>query len=130
MNELMSQAIGVLYVITINIALPAVMIWGWVRWAKREKQWTLFSILSLIGFALATASALLAISTSLYALKIGGFSYSDPLLMRIYSWGALLSATGIILAMVGVWKQSSLRWHALISAAGTLMFWLASATGE
>jgi uncharacterized BrkB/YihY/UPF0761 family membrane protein len=130
MNELMSRAIGVLYVITINIALPAVMIWGWVRWTKREKQWTVFSILSLIGFVLATASGLLAISSSLYALKIGGFPFFDPMLMRIYRWGTLLSATGIIFAMVGVWRPSSLRWHALISAAGTLMFWIASATGE
>jgi hypothetical protein len=130
MNEFISQAIGVLYVITINIALPTVMIWGWVRWTKREKQWTVFSVLSLIGFALATASGLLAISSSLYALKIGGFPYYDPLLMRIYRWGALLSSTGIIFAIVGVWRPSSLRWHALVCTAGTLMFWLASAEGE
>ena len=130
MNEFISQAIGVLYVITINIALPTVMIWGWVRWTKHEKQWTVFSVLSLIGFALATASGLLAISSSLYALKIGGFPYYDPLLMRIYRWGALLSSTGIIFAIVGVWRPSSLRWHALVCTAGTLMFWLASAEGE
>jgi hypothetical protein len=130
MNEFMSQAFGVLYVIALNIALPAVMIWGWVRWTKREKQWTVFSILSFIGFALASVSGLLAISSSLYALKIGGFPFFDPMLMRIYRWGTLLSATGIIFAMIGVWKLSSLRWHAVISAAGTLMFWFASATGE
>jgi hypothetical protein len=96
----------------------------------REKRWTFFSILSLIGFTLATASGLLAISSSLYALKIGGFPYYDPLLMRIYLWGTLISASGIIFSMVGVWRPSSLRWHALICSAGSLMFWLGAAACE
>jgi hypothetical protein len=130
MNEFKSQAFGVLYVIAINIVLPAVMIWGWVRWTKREKQWTVLSILSLIGFVLATASGLLAISSFLYSRAIGGFPFFDPLLLKIYSWGALLSAAGIIFAMVGVLRPGPVRWHALVCAMGTLIFWLGAAAFE
>jgi hypothetical protein len=50
---------------------------------------TLFSVLSLIGFTLASASGLLAVSSVLYAHAIGGFPFYDPRLLRIYRWGDL-----------------------------------------
>jgi hypothetical protein len=114
----------------VYIALPAVITWGWVRWWKRTQPRTPFSILSLIGFTLATASGLLAISAMLYARAVGGFPFYDPLLLRIYRWGALLSLSGIVFAVIGVWRPSPLRWHAPACAIGTLLFWFAAAMGE
>jgi hypothetical protein len=102
------------------LTLPIVMIWGWVRWIRRKKLVTVFSVLSLIGLALSTASELLAISMVVYAKVKGGFGYYDPSLMRIYAWGILLSLGGLALAAIGVWRQSSLRWHALICSIGAL----------
>jgi hypothetical protein len=110
--------------------LVAVLVWGWIRWSKRAQSKTLLPIMSLIGFALATASALLALSTMLYAQAIGGFQYHDPRLLRIYRWGALLSLTGTVSALVGVSQPGPLRWHSPFSAVGTLAFWIVAANGE
>jgi hypothetical protein len=50
--------------------------------------------------------------------------------MRIYALGTLLSLAGLILAIIGIWKPSSLRWHALGCTVGTLLYWLVQAAGE
>jgi hypothetical membrane protein len=130
MNKVAQPVILILYVVGMYIALPAAMIWGWVRWLKRKQPRTPFSILSLIGFALATVSGLLATSSVLYAHAIGGFPFYDPLLLRIYRWGALLSLSGTAFALIGVWRPGPLRWHAPTCAVGTLLFWFAAAMGE
>ena len=62
----------------------------------------LFPILSLIGFVLATASGLLALSSVVYAHVIGGFPYYDPRLLRIYAWGGVLSLSGIVFGIFAV----------------------------
>lgn len=109
------------------IVSPIMLIWGWARWAGQPKSGTVASILSLVGFSFATASAALAVSSVAYAHHFG---FYDPLLLRIFRWGLLLSLTGILSSIGGVWRQSSLRWHALISGIGTLAFWVLAAEGE
>ncbi len=79
---------------------------------------------------MATASALLAVSALLYSFAIARFAYYDPALLRIYGVGILLSLAGILFASIGVWRPSCLRWHALVCAFGTLIFWLISMAGE
>jgi hypothetical protein len=93
---------------------------------------TLSSKLSLIGFAFAIASGLLAASSILYARAIGGFPYYDPLLLRIFAWGFLLSSVGLTLTIIGALRpsQNRLRFLPLICAAVTLIFWLLTAMGE
>ena len=86
--------------------------------------------MSLIGFALATISALLAISTAIYAKAIGGFQFYDPTLLRIYRYGALLSLSGMVFSIAGLWKPSVLRWHAPVCSVGTLMYWFMLASTE
>ena len=122
---LIGFVVGALYV-----ALPATIVWGWVRCFTRSQPRTTFSTLSLIGFALATASALLAISALVYSAVIGGFPYYDPRLLRIYRIGALLSLCGIVFAVIGVWRSSTLRWHSLACTVGTLLFWFVAAMEE
>jgi len=112
------------------IGLPALMVWGWVRWCRRTQPPTLSAILSLIGFTLATASGLLAVSSVLYAHAIGGFPSYDPRLLRIYRWGGLLSLSGILFGISGAWRPGPLRWHAPACSFGTLLFWFVAAMGE
>ena len=112
------------------VVTPLVMVWGWIRWARREKKWTVLSVFSLAGFALATGSASLAIALSIYGHLIGGFDFYDPRLMRIYAWGTLISLLALVLAITGVWRKSALRWHALFCSFGTLVYWFALAEAE
>jgi hypothetical protein len=104
-----------------------VLIWGWARWINHPKLRTVPSILSLAGFVLAMASALLAVSSIAYAQVIHGFRFYDPLLMRLFRWGILLSLGAIMFGVGGVWRPSSLRWHAPVAAIGTLAFWAMAA---
>jgi hypothetical protein len=106
------------------VGLPIALTWGWLRWWKRAKTRDLFSNMSLTGFALATASAVLGALMWVYAKAIGGFSYYDPALLRIYRYGALISLCGIGFAIVGLWRRNVLRWHAPVCAAGTLLYWI------
>ena len=111
-------------------AAPVTLIWGWVRWVRHPRLKTIPSILSLIGFSLATASAVLAVSLAAYAQAIHGFPFYDPRLLRIIRCGCLLSVGGILFGISGVWRPSSLRWHAPVCALGTLAFWIIVAEGE
>jgi len=99
---------------------------GWVRWAKSAKPRTVFSMLSLLSFALATASALVAISSVAYAQAIGGFQLYDRRLTRIFRWGFLLSASAILLSTGGVVRRNPLRYYAPACSLGTLVFWVVS----
>jgi len=108
---------------------PVLLFWGWVRWLKQSKLRTITSLLSLSGFLLASASALLALLSIPYA-QVHRFGYYDPSLIRIFRWGVLLSFTGLCLGVGGACRTSSLRWLSPLAALGTLAFWLFSAAGE
>jgi hypothetical protein len=108
---------------------PVMLIWGWVRWVKLPRPSTIASVLSLIGFVLANASALLAVLTTGYA-QIHHFPYYDPLLLRIFRSGLLLSVCGIVFGIGGVWRPSPLRWHSPVSGLGMVAFWIMAASGE
>jgi hypothetical protein len=84
---------------------PIMLIWGWTRWMERPKLRTVGPILSLIGFMLATASPLLGVSSIAYGV-IHGFPYYDPLLLRIFRSGIMLSLGGIGFGISGVWRPS------------------------
>ena len=126
----MTSTLLVLFAVGVYVGLPALMVWGWVRWFRRTQPRTLPSILSLIGFTLATASGLLAVSSVTYAHAIGGFPFYDPRLLRMYRWGGLLSLSGIVFGIGGVWRPGPVRWLAPVCSVGTLLFWFASAMGE
>lgn len=112
------------------VGAPTLLVWGWFRWMLRPKQRDLCSILSVAGFLFATASGLLAVSSVMYSVGVGGFRYYDPRLLKIFRWGLLLSLVGVVLGISGVWRPSSTRWHAPASAVGTLMFWIMAISWE
>jgi hypothetical protein len=130
MNVLGERIVVVFADAAFYAALPALVIWASVRLARRPRVSGVSPILSLIGLALATASVSLAIGSVLYAHAIGGFPFYDPLLLRIYRWGALLSISALLFAIGGVWRPSSTRWHALAASIVVLLFWFAAAMGE
>jgi hypothetical protein len=129
MSTSVQVMIGLLVVLGYLLA-PIMLIWGWARWVRQPKQRSVPATLSLLGFILATSSALLALSAAPYSLVMGGFSYYDPLLMRIFGIGALLSLGGLALGISGIGRTSSLRWHAPVSAVATVAFWVVAAVGE
>jgi hypothetical protein len=128
----MSTSVKVLFGILVvlgYVVAPASLAWGWARWALQPKSRTVASILSLTGFVFATASAMLALATAAYA-QVHKFAYYDPLLLRILGWGTLLSLAATFFAICGLWRKSSLRWYAPVSALATLAFWIMAASGE
>ena len=129
-HGVIESVVVVLFTVGFYVGLPALMMWGWARWFRRTQPRSLPSILSLIGLTLATASGLLAVSSVMYAHAIGGFPFYDPRLLRIYRWGGLLSLSGLVFGIAGVWRPSPVRWLAPVCSFGTLLFWFASAMGE
>jgi hypothetical protein len=111
-------------------ATAFVVVTGWVRWARQSQPRNTFSRFALIGFALANVSLIIAVAGIVYARKIGGFSYYDPRLMRLFRWGGLFSLGGFLFSAVGVWRRSALRWYAVALSLLTLFFWFASAMSE
>lgn len=111
------------------LGVPSLTVWGWVRWSKDRDRRTLFSKLSLIGFAFATASSGLALLTWLMA-STKGFRFYDPLLLMIYKAGLLLSLAGLLFGILGVWRPGPVRWHALVCGLGMLCFWVSEASLE
>jgi hypothetical protein len=82
------------FVIAIYVALPAAIVVGWIRWVRGKTPETWLSGLSLLAFTLATFSALLAVTSLIYAHLIGGFPYYDPRLLRFYRWGGICYLDG------------------------------------
>ncbi len=130
MHGLAESIASAAFVIFEYAGVPALLIWGWVRWFRRPKPRTLFPVLSFVGFAFATASVVLAFVSMMYASSAGGFGYHDPRLINIFRLAAVLSLSATAFALGGVWRTSSVRWHALVCAIATLLFWFAVAVGE
>lgn len=118
-----------LLLISAYIAVPVVLVTGWIRWRRRPSGDPGLRI-SLIGFVLGSASALLAACSILVAFLSGGFRYYDPVLLQIYRIGILLSLGGLVCAAIGAFRRSILRWHALVLSLGMLALWFMWAAGE
>jgi len=84
---------------------------------------------SFLGFYLASASALLAVITMLWAV-VHRFPYYDPTLMKIFGLGSLLALLAISASLVGLWRKNALRWPALACGVGMLVFWIVAMSGE
>jgi hypothetical protein len=105
------------------------LVWGWVRWIRRPRLWSASPILSLTGLILASLSGVLALSTIAYA-QFHHFPFYDPLLLRIFRIGALLSLGGLGFGIAGAWRPNSVRWLSAVSSFGMLIFWIVAASGE
>jgi hypothetical protein len=121
---------GIAHLVATYVALPSLTIWGWARWSRKKKPQNTVAIFSLAGLLLATVSVLLAISSILYSMATGGFAYHAPALMSIFGWGSWISIAALALALVGIWRASPIRWHALACSLGALLFWFGAGMAE
>jgi len=112
------------------VPIPVAIVWGWVRWLRNMHPRSAASLLSLAGLGFATSSELLLIFTTIYAHKIGGFPFYDPMLLRIYRWGGILSLAGIVFGIAGAFRPNPIRWLAPACAVGMFLFWGMLAMGE
>jgi hypothetical protein len=129
----MTFGMGVFFAVMVimgYVLAPITLILGWIRWIGRREELGRPFFLSLIGFILSTASGVLAVSAIVYAVAIHGFRFYDPTLLRIYAWGLLLSAGGVVLGFTGVSAPNALRWHAPLAGIGMLAFWMIAASSE
>jgi hypothetical protein len=121
---LIALLFGLSYLVT-----PLMFVWGWNRWTQGQKSLNISSIFSLVGFILATFSALLAVLSIAYA-QDRRFGYYDPTLMKVFRWGCLLSIGGFLFGIGGAWRKGPLRWLSPVCALGTFAFWILAAAGE
>jgi hypothetical protein len=104
-------------------AIAFVLAFG-INWARRSPKQDTSLVFAIASFSLVTGSVAIAISSMLYARKIGGFPHYDPMLMRILRWGFCLSLAAVIIAYKGVPRRSTNRWLLLTLSIGMMMFWL------
>jgi hypothetical protein len=105
------------------LGLPAMTIWGWVRWFKQRDFKRFCSFISLFAFACGTLSGLLALFSVVYIQSVQLTAY-DIRWARLLRIGLLISASAVILSLFGIWRRSSLRWHAPSCAVGMLFVWV------
>jgi hypothetical protein len=84
------------------------------------------SIATLVGSALATASALLGVWLMSYGYATGGFRNHDPLLIAASRTGLVLSLAAALCASIGLRPASRLRCLGLAFALAGLLFWVGS----
>lgn len=125
MSHLTANVLNILCFGVSVVALVAL----WIKLARRSRQKDMSWYFALVGFSLATASALLAIFGIGYGRMIGGFRYYDPLLMRIFLWGTGLSLASVIYALTSL-RRTTFRWFAVALSITTLLFWLFCMTAE
>jgi len=109
---------------------PVALVWSWVRLLRNRTAISKFPVISFLSLLCATASALLAIGSAVYAHHIGGFGFSDPRLMNIYRDGLYLSLGAILFSLLGVFRRSSIRWLPIGAGIGSLFFWICLASAE
>jgi len=90
--------------------------------ARRMRK-TSNSIVALVGVALASTSALLAIWLVCYGYAIGGIPHHDPLLVASFRTGLAVSAVGTAFAAAGLKQSGRLKWWALAWALVGVAFW-------
>lgn len=111
------------------VVAPVMLFWGWVRWTMhRPRTWTIPSTLSFAGFIFASASGFFALC--LIANGANWYEHNRSGIAFCIVIGAAFSAFGLLLAVGGLWRNSSLRWHAPVCAIAMLAFWLIATTWD
>jgi hypothetical protein len=88
------------------------------------------AVCSGVAWTLALASAVLYFGSIVWANVRGGFRFYDPVLMRIYGYGTLLSLRGIVFGLLSVWRGRKVRWGAGALSIVMTALWFIAAMGE
>jgi hypothetical protein len=108
----------------------AVLFWAIWRWARSTPRigapaWRSYVALAAITFV--GLSALLWVTSILWARAIGGFPYYDPVLLRFFRWGSSTSLAGLLASVIG---KGKLRWPSCGLSVLMSFLWFAAAMGE
>jgi len=108
----------------------AVLFWAIWRWARSTPRigppaWR--SYMAIVATTFVALSALLWVTSILWARAIGGFPYYDSALLRIFSWGGLTSLAGLLTSVLG---KGKLKWPSCGLSALMIILWFAAAMGE
>jgi hypothetical protein len=127
MVDTIRPIVSLILAVVLYCGLPAAMVWGWVRWIRGKQARTVSSVLSLLGLAFATTSALLVGASVWYGRSIGfDFSLRESLPLALMDWaGACLSLAATAAAVGGLRRPNLVRWHSLLVALGMLVLWMA-----
>ena len=126
----MGRTGDLMFVIVLLGGLAAWVTWGWISWTRTGPATrSTSSIFSVIGFSLASLSALLHVATGIYA-QVHEFPFYDPTLLRIYGVGLLLSLLGLLSGLCGSFRGGPLRFKAPALSAFLLLLWFAHAVSE
>jgi hypothetical protein len=99
---------------------------GWrLRYIRMSKSPT--SLAPVLGFALASASAMLALWMISYGFATGGFTLHNPLFLTGFRTGIILSIGATLFAVIAFTQKHRLRWLILPFAVAGLIFWSAFA---
>jgi len=112
------------------VLVPVTLGWALNRWRKSTQrfqtpEWR--SRLAVAAFSLGGLSALLWFVIVIWALVGGGFRYYDPILLRSFGLGLLLSLGGFVLSLPA---KGKLRWPGCIISCAMVFMWLVAASME
>jgi hypothetical protein len=110
------------------VLTPAVMAWGWTRYVKNPNNWSVPSIFSLCGLALATLSSVFSIMFLLHAHSMTSIWIFDQWANFLFD-GFFFTLIAIVFGFVGLLKRNPLRWPALVCASITFPFWFVVGVG-
>src|SRR3974390_3284555 len=112
------------------VVWPFAVVFGWVCWARSDRQNSFLPKLSLASHSFAALSLLVGLAAVLFADSAQGFNFWDPGLLKIYRAGFALSVCGLGLSVIGATRANPLRWSAPLAAIASTLFWIASIATE
>jgi hypothetical protein len=125
MVDLFPIVVSVLVLLTIYVAVPAVIVRGWAQWWRRTEPRTFFSALPALGVALAAASGLVVLHSIVAIHVAGGGQFYDLRVIQTFRWGSALAVSGLLVTIIGALRPGPLRWIAPCYALVNLFFWYA-----
>jgi hypothetical protein len=123
---LLSYLFGGLWVGLPPTALLLIL-WHWMRTSPKIAKPAWRGYFAVGAATLAAISVLLWVASFVWARKIGGFAYYDPVLMRFYRWGAVTGLCGLVAGFGGTGK---LKWPVCGLATFMTLLWIIAAAGE
>ena len=116
-----------IFFIIIPAALLVLALQHWSELVPKFEHPLWRSYTAFVAFCLSSVSVLLWVFMDVWALFRGGFPKYDPVLLRMYAFGALLGLAGFVTSLPG---KGKLRWPVCFVSFAMLFMWFAAAVME
>ena len=114
----MLATLNVLFMGLVLGGLPAWVTWGWVTWVRNHaKPLRTAAVLSLLGLAFASASALLEMGSVLYLQLSRGPSLEPAALPELHAVGLVFAGLGLVSLLGGMPRTPAERTTPALSLA-------------